>query len=298
MSTTQSILITGASSGLGRLIAETLVRHGHTVFAGMRDLAGRNRRVAQAMRAQAKGAPGRLTPLPLDVTSDTSCEAAVGEVIAQAGRLDVLINNAGIGLHGLTECFTPDEGKALFEINFFGVVRMNRAALPAMRERRRGLLVHMSSGGGRALLPCMAYYCASKFALEALAESYRYELAQLGIDVTILEPGSYPSPFWGKEPGPSDLTRAPGYGALQSLPERMRGVYDQRANGPGGPDPREVADACLKVIEMTPGTCPVRLLVGARVQEVALINEAQAKVQQSFYAAYGVEHLMHFKPGG
>ena len=284
-------LTTGASSGLGRLVVETLARKGYRAFAGMRDPNGRNK--AAAADLSAKG----VEPIALDVTDEASCEAAVHAIVAREGRIDVLINNAGIGVHGLTECFTPEEGMRVFDTNFFGVVRMNRAVLPSMREQGAGLILHMSSGGGRALLPCMAYYCASKFALEALGESFRYEVANLGIDCVIVEPGSYPSPFWGKEPGPEVNARAAGYGALAGLPEHMRAVYAGRTEGPGAGDPQEVADACLSLIEMKPGTRPVRLLVGDRVQEVKIINEAQATVQHSFYAAYGVEHLMRFKGG-
>jgi NAD(P)-dependent dehydrogenase (short-subunit alcohol dehydrogenase family) len=281
-------LVTGASSGLGRLIVETLAARGHHAFAGMREPRGRNASSARELRATG------VEPIELDVTSEASCEAAVKDVIEREGAIDVLINNAGIGAHGLTECFMPDEAWRVFDTNFFGVVRMNRAVLPSMRARGKGLILHMSSGGGRALLPCMAYYCASKFALEALAESYRYELGPLGIEAVIVEPGSYPSPFWGKEPGPADNSRAEGYGPLAELPPYMRHVYATRTEGPGAGDPQEVADACLKLIEMAPGTRPVRLLVGDRVQEVGIINEAQATVQRSFYAAYGVEHLMRF----
>ncbi len=286
------ILVTGASSGLGRLIVEALGATGHRAFAGMREIKGRNLEAAKDLSALG------IEPVGLDVTSEPSCEAAVSAVMAKTGRIDVLINNAGIGLHGLTECFTPDEIKQLFETNFFGVVRMNRAVLPHMRARGSGLILHMSSGGGRALLPCMAYYCASKFALEALAESYRYELANLGIDCVIVEPGSYPSPFWGKEPGPADNSRAADYGPVAKLPTHMREVYAARTEGAYASDPKEVADACLKLIRMTPGTRPVRLLVGDRVQEVSAINDAQATVQKSFYSAYGVEHLMHYSAGG
>jgi NAD(P)-dependent dehydrogenase (short-subunit alcohol dehydrogenase family) len=288
MANSPVVLVTGASTGLGRLIVETLAGRGHRSFAGMRDVAGRNADNAKALHAR------NVTPVELDVTDEASCAAAVETVIESAGRIDVLINNAGIGVHGLTECFAPEEAKRVFDTNFFGVVRMNRAVLPHMRKRDSGFLIHMSSGGGRALLPCMAYYCASKFALEALAESYRYELANLGIDCTIVEPGSYPSPFWGKEPGPADDSRRDGYGPVAALPETMRRVYASRTAGPDAGDPQEVADACLALIEMTPGTRPVRLLVGERVQEVGVINEAQAEVQRSFYSAYGVEHLMRF----
>ena len=173
----KTVLITGASSGFGRDTAETLARAGHRVFASMRDLAGRNGTHVDALRA--KG----IAVVELDVTDEASVERGVAQVLAQAKRLDVLINNAGIGSAGVSESFTTDQLRALFDVNVFGIQRTLRAALPAFRSQGAGLVVNIGSFLGRVTFPFFGLYGASKFALEALTDSYRYELSQLGVDV-------------------------------------------------------------------------------------------------------------------
>src|SRR5215471_6767369 len=120
----------------------------------------------------------------------------------RAGQVDVLINNAGFANWGLTEAYTLAQFRNLFETSFFGVVRVNRAVLPLMRRQASGLLIHVSSGAGRVSLAYMGPYCASKFALEALADAYRFELAPLGIDSVIVEPGEYPTAIFDKNMHP------------------------------------------------------------------------------------------------
>src|SRR5579862_1928276 len=180
----RTVLITGASTGFGRLIAEALAGKNYRVFATMRGVNGKNAPAARELRALAD-------VVEMDVTDDASVERAVADVIAAAGRIDIVVNNAGRVLSGVSEAITLEQAQALMDTNFYSVVRVNRAVLPHMRRQRSGLLLHISSGAGRIVLPCMAYYCASKWAMEALAESYRYELAAQHIDSVIIEPGSY-----------------------------------------------------------------------------------------------------------
>ena len=297
MSSQEVVLVTGSSSGLGRLMVETLARRGYRVFAGMRETAGRNAAPRAALAALAERDGLALAALELDVTDEASIEAALARVLAEGGRLDVLVNNAAVSTLGLTEGYTPAQVARLFDTNLLGVVRMNRAVLPHMRRAGRGLLVHMSSGGGRAILPCMAYYCATKFALEALAECYRYELSGLGIDCLLVEPGSYPSPLWDKAARPDDQARCDDYGALSALPARLAEVYETGITGADAPDPQEVADAVARLIALPAGARPLRTLVGERVQEVLPLNQAAETVQRSFMEAYGVAELMRYKPG-
>jgi len=174
------ILITGSSTGFGRLFAETLSRSGHTVFATMRDPAGRNLPKAAELRDLADRESLPLHVLEPDVTSDASVERAVQAVVDHSARIDVAINNAGYGVVGLAEAVTTEQARQIVDTNFFGPARVNRAVLPHMRRLHSGLLLHVSSGAGRLVLPGMAFYCASKFALEALAETYHYELAAKG----------------------------------------------------------------------------------------------------------------------
>ena len=144
------VLITGASTGFGRVTAELLARRGYRVFATMRDTAGRNSGAREDLESLGSDV------LELDVTDDLSVARAVSEALSRAGQIDVVINNAGFGNLGVTEAYTVDQFKQLFETNVFGVVRVNRAVLPSMRERGSGLLIHVSSIAGRSTLPYMA----------------------------------------------------------------------------------------------------------------------------------------------
>ena len=143
------VLITGASTGFGRNAAEKLARRGHRVFATMRDIHGRNALHRAALERLAASESLLLHVLELDVIDDRSVDDAVGSALEQAGRLDVVINNAGVAGIGVTEAFTLEQVQQMFDVNFFSVVRVNRAVLPSMRQRRSGLLIHVSSGAGR-----------------------------------------------------------------------------------------------------------------------------------------------------
>jgi NADP-dependent 3-hydroxy acid dehydrogenase YdfG len=171
----KTILITGASSGFGRITAEALARAGHTVFASMRDPTAKNRLHAQGLRQQG------IAVVELDISSDNSVDQAVKEVLAEAGRIDVLINNAGIASAGITEAFTADQAKVVFNTNVVGLLRTNRAVLPTMRARGDGLIINIGSILGRVTFPFFGIYGASKFAVEALTDSLRYEVSQLGV---------------------------------------------------------------------------------------------------------------------
>ena len=171
------VLITGASSGFGRDTAETLAHAGHTVFASMRDVNGKHRDQANKLRQQG------IAVVELDVSDDDSVDAAVKEVLARAKRIDVLVNNAGIASAGVTEAFTAEQANVIFNTNVVGLLRTSRAALPAMRAQGDGLIINIGSILGRVTFPFFGIYGASKFAVEALTESLRYEVSQLGIEV-------------------------------------------------------------------------------------------------------------------
>jgi len=162
----------------------------------MRNVNGRNAAAARDFQEFAERESLSLQTLELDVTDDASVESAVSEVVVKCGRIDVLVNNAGHGIMDLAETVPLAQAQRQLDTNFFGVLRMNRAVLPAMKRQVSGLLLHVSSGAGRLAIPGMGLYCASKFAMEALAEVYRYELASQGIDSVILEPGAYATPSW------------------------------------------------------------------------------------------------------
>jgi len=286
----QVVLITGASSGFGRLIAETLARKNYQVFATMRNVNGRNASAARAFQELAERESLSLQTLELDVTEDASVERAVGEVTAKCGRIDVLVNNAGHGIMDLAESVPLAQARRQFDTNFFGVLRMNRAVLPAMKREGSGLLLHISSGAGRLAIPGMGLYCASKFAMEALAETYRYELASLGIDSVILEPGAYATPIMGKLERGEDPGRKTGYGEMAQVPEKLRAkIGSSRAN------PQEIADVVLKIIETPTGNRPMRYRAGPGGPGVQRINALTDEVQAQLMEAFGITEVTKFK---
>ena len=256
MSNSKSILITGCSSGFGVLIAQTLVDAGHIVFATMRGLGGKNASKAEALREATKGGSGTLHLLELDVTKDESVNAAVAQVSEYANGLDVVINNAGIGVGGFLEGFSSNQLKDILDTNVVGVHRVNRAVLPIMRKKGAGLIITISSAMGRIVIPFAAPYTASKFALEGLIESLRYEVSGTGVDVVIVQPGGFGTSFMQNMGAPEDSARLESYGELQELPNKLWGGLGEQMSSDAGPDPQLVADEVLKLINMPAGSRP------------------------------------------
>jgi NAD(P)-dependent dehydrogenase (short-subunit alcohol dehydrogenase family) len=284
------VLVTGASRGFGRLIAETLARKGYEVFATMRDPHGRNAQARQDFQQIAEREALALHTLELDVTDDASVERAVQAVLRECGHIDVLVNNAGFGVQDIAESVTLAQAQRQFDTNFFGILRLNRAALPAMRRQGSGLLLHVSSGGGRLAVPGMGLYCASKFAMEALAEIYRYELASLGIDSVIIEPGAHRTEIMDRlEPG-EDPERKAGYGEARKIPDMiLEKLRHTRAN------PQDIADAVLQIIETPAGKRKMRYRVGPGGPGVDRINALTDEIQKDMLEAFGLTHLTKFK---
>jgi NAD(P)-dependent dehydrogenase (short-subunit alcohol dehydrogenase family) len=280
----KTILITGASTGFGRDTAETLARAGHTVFASMRDPQGKNGEAAQALRKQG------IEVVELDVSSDTSVDQAVKEVLARARRIDVLVNNAGVASAGVTEAFTPDQAKVVFNTNVVGLLRTVRSVLPAMRKQRDGLIINIGSILGRVTFPFFGIYGASKFAVEALTDSLRYEVSQLGIDVTLVQPSAYPTPMYAKVQQPEDTDRAAAYGAIGEIPGAMFKHFTTVFQAPDAPNPHDVAEAIAKLVALPKGSRPARTVVGAAFGSDA-VNEQTAPVQAHVVEALGLGHL-------
>lgn len=290
----KTVLVTGSNSGFGRLTAETLAKRGHRVFAGMRGVAGKNAAAAKELEKKAKAASWQLTVVELDVTDDASVNEAVRVVLARGTDLDTVINNAGVFGGGFAETFTPAQAEEMFAVNVFGVMRVNRAVLPHLRQRGGGLLVHVSSGLGRMVVPFASVYVASKFALEGLVESWRYELAPLGIEAVLVEPGAYNTGIGNKGMAPADPDRAAGYAAVQPYQERFfAGIA--KALGPDGANPQEVADAMVKLVEAPAGARPIRTVVDAHPQGVQGLNAATDKLQGQAFSAMGLGDLLKTK---
>ena len=297
MGDSQTILVTGASSGLGRLTSETLARRGHRVFASMRDVDGSNAGAAAGLRAIAQQEGVSLEIIELDVTSDTSVDEAVAAVVDHAGSIDVVVNNAGVMAVGLDEAFTVEEMRRLFDVNVFGPQRVIRAVLPHMRSRGEGLLIAVSSNMAQITFPFAGMYTATKRALEGLAESYRYQLSPLGIDSVIVEPGGYPTPLYARLVYPTDEERVSSYGELAEMPGQVFGGFADQLQGPDGPDPQDVADAIADLIETPAGQRPVRTVVDPFTAEaVNALSTTSVSVQEQTFAGFGMSDLLSVSP--
>jgi NAD(P)-dependent dehydrogenase (short-subunit alcohol dehydrogenase family) len=290
------ILITGASTGFGRAAAETLARRGYTVFAAMRDRHGRNAAHSEALRSLAKAEALRLEVVEMDVTEDASVSSAVDQVLRRAGRIDVAINNAGISIIGLTEAFTVEQIQQVFDVNFFGAVRVNRAVLPAMRQQRSGLLIHVSSAAGRLALPTMAAYCASKFALEALADAYRFELSPFGVDSVIVEPGIHRTPILERFSEPTDQQRIAQYGETADYARHVKSVFEAANESEQTPGVEPVVQAFVDLIESPPGERPLRTVPTAAIDPLLRpYNDAAAGLRQVVAQIFNVPELLVLK---
>jgi NAD(P)-dependent dehydrogenase (short-subunit alcohol dehydrogenase family) len=229
-----AVLITGCSSGFGLLGAIELARRGHRVVATMRDLSKREQLDIATSKAGVS-----LEVLRLDVCDQSSVEAAV----EQAGVIDVVVHNAGIATAGFFEDLEDAQVRQVLETNFFGVLALTRAVLPGMRQRRRGRLVVLSSSSAFVPEPCLSAYAASKRAVEGWAESVAVEIAPFGIDVVLLEPGTFKTKIWGS----ATVARREG-SVYQQFVDVMEPKI--RANvAQNGGDPQVVADRIAAVIE-------------------------------------------------
>lgn len=287
------VLITGASSGFGYETACRLALRGHRVFATMRDSAGRNAVARTALAAFPVPDGWPIEVLEMEVTDDRSVGEAVASALAQAGHLDVVVNNAGIASVGLTEAFTPEDFSRVYDVNVNGPVRVNRAVLPSMRARGSGLLLHISSAAGRVVVPGLAPYCASKFALEALADAYRFELHPWGIQSLLVEPGIFRTTIIDNAVVPSDRMRVAAYGPRAGYADTVRSGFAAAMADPDNPGSVEVAETIVALIEMAPAARPFRTVVSAPIVPLLTPYNDLAETHRPVVAGiFGVSHLV------
>ena len=272
-----SILITGCSSGFGRLGAEHYARRGAKVFATMRNLP---RPEARELKQLAKDEKLDITVLEIDVTDDRQVKKGVAKALkASGGSLDVLINNAGMSIAGPIEAQDLDATQLIFDTNLYGPQRLIKAVLPSMRAAKSGLIFNVTSQLGRVIVPGYGQYSPTKFALEAMSEQLAYELNPHGIEVTIIQPGGYPTKIWEKQAPPSAALKA-------RLPEDVLAAYkpmtDQMGvatSGGVGNDPMDIPHAIAKTIAMEAGTRPLRIALNPKGSPQDMINTVSAKTQ-------------------
>jgi NADP-dependent 3-hydroxy acid dehydrogenase YdfG len=285
----KTILITGASSGFGRLTAETLQDSGHKVFAGFRSNDGRKKQVADELREK------NIEILKLDVTDQDSVDSAIAQLLEKSNNeLDVVVNNAGMASAGISEAFTPEQIRQLFEVNVFGVQRVLRATLPVLRAKRRGLVINVGSILGRITLPFFGLYGASKYAVEAMSDSYRYELSQLGVDVVLVQPSAYPTNMYAAAQQPADEELRKTYGEVAEVPDKILKTFVTLFQGENGPNPQDVATAIDKIVSTPAGNRPDRVVVGLPFGSDA-VNKAVAPIQRGVIENLGLGDLTKLK---
>src|SRR5712671_4337089 len=258
----QVIVITGASSGFGRLSANALAKAGHTVYASMRGTTGRNAAQVADVEKFARDNDVDLRAIELDVGAQQSVDAAIARMVAEQGRLDVVIHNAGHMVFGPAEAFTPEQLAELYDVNVLSTQRVNRAALPQLRKQGKGLLVWVSSSssaGGTP--PYLAPYFAAKAAMDAMAVVYARELTRWGVETSIIVPGAFTggTNHFAHSGSPVDVARVAEYeaGPYKGFGAQIHDVF--AAIVPPEADASSVADAIVRVIDAPFGKRPFRV---------------------------------------
>jgi NAD(P)-dependent dehydrogenase (short-subunit alcohol dehydrogenase family) len=289
-----TVLVTGGSTGIGRLTAEALARHGHRVYAGMRDIDGRNASAAATIAKLSQEENVAITAVELDVCAQDSADAAVASVLADAERLDVVVHNAGHMSLGYTEAFTAEDFARQYDVNTIGAHRVNRAALPHLRAQGHGVLVYVGSTTSVSLPPFMTPYVAAKTALDALAQTTSYEVSQFGVETVIVMPGAFTrgTAHFSNASAASDSARSAAYASLDRHVERY-GQATQNLFAPGDdPDPETVAVEITRVLELPHGGKPLRTVVDFTRSQVDHVNQAAQTESFDFLTRMGFGDLL------
>ncbi|WP_177732926.1 SDR family oxidoreductase [Flavobacterium inviolabile] len=279
------IVITGSSTGFGALMVRTFDKEGHTVIATMRNVTGSN-----AEHAKTLGALPNTTVIDMDVTDDTAVNRAIAAIYAQHNRIDVLINNAGIYGGGVLESYSVPQVQKLFDVNVWGVLRVNNAVLPAMRAAKDGLIITVSSQVGRISLPLQSAYNASKFALEGFIEGAYTELIGQGVEAVLLEPGGFLTEIISKVHVNGDREGIQeSYGpALTEVQQNIRQAFGKLFTE-FAPNPQLIADAALRLVNTEKGKRPLRTPVDPLSKGIDVeYNHITEEIKKRWMHAYGI----------
>jgi NAD(P)-dependent dehydrogenase (short-subunit alcohol dehydrogenase family) len=297
MTTGNVIVITGASSGFGALTARTLALAGHTVYAGMRETTGRNAPQARAAADFSAEHNADLRAIEMDVSSQESVDAAIAQVAAGHGRIDVLIHNAGHMVAGPAEAFTPEQLAELYDVNVLSTQRVNRAALPGMRARGTGLVIWVSSTsvkGGTP--PYLAPYFAAKAGMDSLAVSYADELARWGVETSIVVPGSFTSGtnHFAHSGRPADTAVEAEYetkyaGLMKQVGAKLAAL------APEGADASLVSDAIARIVALPAGERPYRVHIDPANDGSEEVSEVADRIRREFLTRLDLGDLLTAK---
>jgi NAD(P)-dependent dehydrogenase (short-subunit alcohol dehydrogenase family) len=289
------IVITGASSGFGALAARALAKAGHTVYASMRDTAGRNAPQVNAAKEFSSENNVDLRTIELDVMSEESVNAAIQKIIADNGRLDVVIHNAGHMVFGPAEAFTPEQLAELYDINVLSTQRVNRVALPQLRKQKQGLVMWISSSssaGGTP--PYLAPYFAAKAGMDAMAVIYARELTRWGIETSIVVPGAFTggTDHFAHSGRPADKARVAEYEAGP-----YKGFADDVMTGfasivPADADASAVAEAIVKIVDTPFGRRPFRVHIDPTEDGAEVVNMVSDRVRAELLRRIGLADVL------
>jgi len=292
----QIALVTGASSGFGRMIATDLAEAGITAYASMRGTTTKNTQAVADIAAEAKQKGIDLRTIELDVQDQASIDAAIAQIIAEQGKLDILVHNAGHMVWGPLEAFTPEQLAQLYDVNVLGTQRVNRSVLPHMRKAGTGLLIWVSSSstmGG--IPPLLGPYFAAKAGMDQLAVSYARELAPFGIETSIIVPGAYTkgTNHFAHSGVPADQARADEYTAAwpRGFSDRMQKAL--AATDPEDSDPNEIGRAVARIATMAPGTRPFRTVIDPADDGSAVGFPVVDRIREQFLHRIGFPELLH-----
>lgn len=290
----KTIVITGASSGFGATAARHLADAGHTVYSGIRDTTGRNASAVSDAADYARQNGVDLRTVEMDVSDQDSVDASIATVMAAAGRVDVIMHNAGHMVLGPTEAFTPEHIAEVYDTNVISTQRVNRAVLPHMRSQNDGLVLWTGSTSTRGgTPPYLGPYFAAKAAMDSLAVSYAAELSQFGIETTIIVPGSFTTGtnHFAHAGHAGDAGVEAAYDAR--LPHLMDDVSAKLAElSPPDADPVEVARQIVRVVNLPKGQRPSRVHIDPAQDGAEAVNDLGDKTRRDFYARIGLTNLL------
>jgi len=289
------IVITGASSGFGELTARALAKAGHIVYASMRETAGRNKEQVESAAQFAADNNVDLRTIELDVSSEESVDAAIRRIVADHGRLDVVIHNAGHMVFGPAEAFTPEQLAELYDINVLSTQRVNRAALPQLRRQKRGLIVWVSSSssaGGTP--PYLAPYFAAKAGMDAMAVVYARELTRWGIETSIVVPGAFTggTNHFAQSGRPADKERVAEYemGPYERFAEDVMKGFASIV--PPDADASAVGEAIVKLVDTPFGKRPFRVHIDPTQDGAEVVNMVCDRVRAELLRRIGLEDVL------
>ncbi len=281
------VLITGTSSGFGKLIVKLLCKSNFKVIATMRDVNGKNAKIANELN----GLSENVIVEDLDVTCSNSIKKAISNTIKKFNKIDVVVNNAGIMNVGLAQGFTISQLEKQMDVNYIGVARIFKEVIPYMKKKNDGLFITISSIAGRIIFPFLSTYNPSKFAVEALAEIYRYELSPFKIDSVIIEPGPFPTNLIQNSPRPEDTKCLKDYGELSNAAEKTMERFQEFMKNNPDCDSNLIPKAIVKLINLSYGKRPLRTVCGLDYG-VKNINTVTKKYQDAILQQMGLDKLV------